>query len=42
MYNLLSKRYLLTKSKKLIFIKCKYDKKRIYYKSIEKKTKILF
>ena len=27
MYNLLSRRYLLTKSKKLIFIKHKYDKK---------------
>ena len=29
MYNLLSKKYVLTKSKKLIFIKHKYDKKNI-------------
>ena len=29
MYNLLSKKYVLTKSKRLIFIKHKYDKKNI-------------
>ena len=40
-YNLLSKKYLLTKSKKLIFIKHKYDKKE-YIINLLKKTKILF
>ena len=41
MYNLLPRRYLLTKSKKLIFIKHKYDKKE-YIINLLKKTKILF
>ena len=41
MYNLLSKKYVLTKSKKLIFIKHKYDKK-IYYKSYEKRQEFYF
>ena len=41
MYNLLSRRYALTKSKKLIFIKHKYDKKE-YIINLLKKTKILF
>ena len=40
-YNLLSKKYVMTKSKKLIFIKHKYDKKE-YIISLLKKTKILF
>ena len=38
MYNLLSKKYLLTKSKKLIFIKHKYDKKE-YIINLLKKNK---
>ena len=41
MYNLLCKKYVLTKSKKLIFIKLKYDKKE-YIINLLKKTKILF
>ena len=41
MYNLLSIRYALTKSKKLIFIKHKYDQKE-YIINLLKKTKILF
>ena len=41
MYNLLSRKYVLTKSKKLIFIKHKYDKKE-YIINLLKKTKILF
>ena len=41
MYNLLSRRYTLSKSKKLIFIKHKYDKKE-YIINLLKKTKILF
>ena len=40
MYNLLSRRYLLTKSKKLIFIKHKYDKKE-YVINLLKKNKNL-
>ena len=40
-YNLLSRRYLLTKSKKLIFIKHRYDKKE-YIINLLKKIKILF
>ena len=40
MYNLLSRRYTLTKSKKLIFIKHKYDKK--YIVNLFKKIKIFF
>ena len=40
MYNLLSRRYLLTKSKKLIFIKHKYDKKE-YIINLLKKNKNL-
>ena len=41
MNNLLSRKYALTKSKKLIFIKHKYDKKE-YIINLLKKTKILF
>ena len=41
MYNLLSKKYTLTKSKKIIFIKHKYDKKE-YTISLLKKMKALF
>ena len=41
MYNLLSIKYPLTKSKKLIFIKHKYDKME-YIINLLKKTKILF
>ena len=41
MYNLLSRKYALTRSKKLIFIKHKYDKKE-YIINLLKKTKILF
>ena len=41
MYNLYSRRYLLTKSKKLIFIKHKYDKKECII-NLLKKTEILF
>ena len=40
MYNLLSKKYVLTKSKKLIFIKHKYDKKE-YIINLLKKNKII-
>ena len=40
-YNVLSKRYALIKSKKLIFIKHKYDKKE-YIINLLKKIKILF
>ena len=40
MYNLLSKKYTLTKSKKIIFIKHKYDKKE-YIINLLKKTKNL-
>ena len=36
MYNLLKKKYVLTKSQKLIFKKHKYDKKRIYNIFIKK------
>ena len=38
MYNLLCKKYVLTKSKKLIFIKLKYDKKE-YIINLLKKNK---
>ena len=41
MYNLLSRKYEMTKSKKLIFIKHKYDTKE-YIIFIERKIKILF
>ena len=41
MYNLLSRKYLLTKSKKRIFIKHKYDKKE-YIINLLKKNKKLF
>ena len=41
MYSLLSRKYVMTKSKKLIFIKHKYDKKE-YIINLLKKTKILF
>ena len=41
MYNLLSRKYILTKSNKLIFIKHKYDKKEYIIKLL-KKTKTLF
>ena len=41
-YNLLSIKYPLTKSKKLAFIKHKYDKKEYNYKSIEKEQKSYF
>ena len=40
MYNLLSKKYVLTKSKKLIFIKHKYNKKE-YIINLLKKNKII-
>ena len=40
MYNLLSRKYVLTKSKKLMFIKHKYDK-REYNISLLKKNKII-
>ena len=40
MYNLLSRRYILTKSKKLVFIKRKYDKKE-YIINLLKKNLIL-
>ena len=36
MYNLLSKKYILTKSKKLIFIKHRYDKKEYIIKLLKK------
>ena len=38
MYNLLSRKYVMTKSKKPIFIKHKYNKKELYYKSFEKQN----
>ena len=41
MYNLLSKKYVLTKSKKLIVIKYKYDKKE-YMINLLKKSKNIF
>ena len=41
MYNLLSRRYILIKSKKIIFIKHQYDKKE-HNINLLKKTKILF
>ena len=41
MYNLLSRKYVMTKSKKLIFIKHKYDKKE-YIINLLKKITILF
>ena len=41
MYNLLSRKYILTKSNKLIFIKHKYDKKEYIIKLL-KKAKTLF
>ena len=41
MYNLLSRRYTLTKSKEVIFIKHNYDKKE-HIINLLKKTKILF
>ena len=41
MYNSLSRKYILTKSNKLIFIKHKYDKKEYIIKLL-KKTKPLF
>ena len=41
MYNLLSRKYSITKSKKIIFIKHKYHKKE-YIINLLKKTKILF
>ena len=41
MHNLLSKRYVLTKSKKLIFMRHKYDK-REYIINLLKKIKTLF
>ena len=37
MYNLLSRKYSLTKSKKLIFIKHKYDKKEYIINLLKKK-----
>ena len=37
MCNLLCRKYVMTKSKRLIFIKHRYDKKRVYYKPFEKK-----
>ena len=40
MYNLLSRKYALTKSKRLIFLKHKYDKKE--YINLLKKTKFYF
>ena len=42
MYNLLSRKYVMTKSKKLILIKHKYDKKEYIINLLKKKTKILF
>ena len=42
MYNLLSRRYLLTKSKKLIFIKHKYDKREYIINLLKKKQKSYF
>ena len=41
MYNLLSRKYIMTKSKKLIFIKYKYDRKEYIINSL-KKAKTLF
>ena len=41
MYNLLCRKYVMTKSKRLMFIKHKYDKKE-YIINLLKKTKILF
>ena len=41
MYNLLSKKYTLTKSKKIIFVKHKYIRKE-YTISLLKKMKTLF
>ena len=42
MYNLLSKKYVLTKSKKFIFIKHKYDKKEYIINLLKKKQKFDF
>ena len=42
MYNLLSKKYVLTKSKKLIFIKHKYDKRECIINLLKKKQKCYF
>ena len=42
MYNLLSRKYSLTKSKKLIFIKHKYDKKEYIIDLLKKKQKSYF
>ena len=41
MYNLLSRRYILTKSKKLTFIKHKYDKKEYIINLLKNKNLIL-
>ena len=41
MYNLLCRKYTLTKSKRLVFIKDRYDKKE-YCKIIKKEHKFLF
>ena len=41
MYNLLCRKYVMTKSKRLMFIKHKYDKKE-YIINLLKKVKILF
>ena len=42
MHNLLSKKYVLTKPKKLIFIKHKYDKKEYIINLLKKKQKFYF
>ena len=41
MYNLLSRKYILTKSKKLIFIKHKYDKREYIIKLLKKNNIVL-
>ena len=42
MYNLLSRKYLLTKSKKLIFIKHRYDKKEYIINLLKKNINLIF
>ena len=41
MYNILSKRYVLTKSKKLIFIKHKYDKREYIINRLKKNKNLI-
>ena len=41
MYNLLSRKYVMTKSKKLVFIKHKYDKKEYIINSLKKNKNLI-